>query len=175
MHIILGLLATAAAIIYYLTQISKGAGHVVDAANELSNMPRKLRYRNKAGKRGLDLVETPVEAATVLMISIARLDKLGRVSDEQARTIANELVDHMQLDRSYADDLIINMRSLSRYLTQPESTLFPMVSVLQGAISKEDALGLAEMMTRVANVDGHINSGQEDVIRRFKDRMGLLG
>ena len=84
MHILLGILATAAAIIFYLSRISKGAGELVDAANEISNLPRKMRYRKKAGKRGLDLVDNPVEAATVLMISVARLDKLGVVSDQQS-------------------------------------------------------------------------------------------
>jgi len=174
MHIIIGILATLAAIIFYMSRISKGATDLVDAANEISNIPRKLRYRKKAGQKGLELVYEPVEAATVLMISVARLDKLGRVSDTQSDAIRDELVEHMQLDASYAEDLTINMRSISQYLTQPESTLFPMIKVLQNSISTSDATDLVQMMTRIGNHDGAINLDQKDFIRRFQDRMGLL-
>lgn len=175
MHIILGILGTIAAVLFYMSRISKSAGDLADAANEIGNLPRKLRYRKKEGKQGLDLVEEPIEAATVLMISVARLDKLGRVSDTQARAIANELIGNMQLDRDYAEDLIVQMRSLSQYLTQPESTLFPMVKVLQGVISKDDAEDLAQMLERIARIDSPIESDQTEFIRRFQDRMGLLG
>lgn len=174
MHIIVGVLATIAAVIFYLSRISKGASDLADAANEISNLPRRLRYRKKAGKKGLDLVQEPVEAATVLMVSVARLDKLGRVSDTQSDAIRDELVEHMQLDISYAEDLTINMRSISQYLTQPESTLFPMIRILQNNVSDKDAGELVQMMTRIANCDGAINRDQKDFIRRFQDRMGLL-
>ena len=175
MHIVLAVLGAIAAILFYMNRISKSAGDLVDTANEIGNLPRKLRYRKKAGKRGLDLVSNPIEAATVLMISVARLDRLGRVSDAQAGAMAEELSAHMQLEPDYAEDLIIQMQSLSGHLVQPESTLFPMISLLQNNISQEDAKDLAGMMKRIASVDSPIAADQADFIRRYKDRMGLLG
>jgi uncharacterized tellurite resistance protein B-like protein len=173
MHILIGILATVAAIIFYLSRISRGASDIADAANEISNLPRKMRYRKKAGKRGLDLVTNPVEAATVLMISVARLDKLGRVSEAQTQAIRDELVEHAQLEPDYAEDLIINMRSLSQYLTQPESTLFPMIKVLQNNVSKSDAGDLAQMLRTISSVDSPIDDSQENFVRRYEERMGL--
>ena len=37
MHIIIGVLATVAAVIYYLSRISRGASDLADAANEIGN------------------------------------------------------------------------------------------------------------------------------------------
>jgi len=173
MHINVGILAAIASFMFYLKWISKGANEAVDAANEIRNLPRKMRYRKKSGKRGLDLVEGPIEAATVLMISIARMDKLERVSDNQSGEISNALVDEMQLDREYADDLIVQMRSLSQHLTLPDSTLFPMIKILQNEIGKDDARELSAMLRRIANVDSPIDLDQDNFVRRFEERMGL--
>ena len=136
-------------------------------------LPRKMRYRKKAGKKGLALVESPVEAACILMISVARMAPLGRISETQSEAISNELVDNMQLGRDYADDLIIQMRSLSQYLNQPDSTLFPMLKVLQDNIAVDDAKELAGMMTRVGTIDTEISADQQGFIRRYEERMGL--
>ena len=175
MHYILGLLATVAALAYWFNRASRGANEIADAANTLQNLPRKMRYRKKAGKRGLDLVEDPVEAAAVLMIALARSDGSGRVSETQSAKITSLLRKNMQLDRGTAEDMVLQMRSLSQYLTQPESTLFPMISVLQNSISTAEARELAGMLRELAGTDSDINMDQKDLIRRFEDRMGLLG
>lgn len=174
MHIVIGILGTIAAIIFYLSRISRGASDLADAANELGNLPRKLRYRRKAGKKGLDLIEEPVEAACILMISVARMSPLGRISDEQSKAISDELVKHMYLERSYANDLIIQLRSLSQYLSQADSTLFPMLKILQGKIATNEAKDLADMMRRIGSIDSPISAEQTNFIRRFKERMGIL-
>lgn len=174
MHIIIGILATIAGVLFYLSRISKSAGDLADAANEIGNLPRKLRHRKNAGKRGLDLIEDSIEAATVLMISVARMDRLGRVSDKQNKVITSELIRNMQLDREYAEDLVIQMRSITQYLNQPESTLFPMVNILRGSVDKNDAQALVAMLETIAETDDPINPDQKDFIHRFQDRMGLL-
>lgn len=175
MHIVLGVLAAIAGIIFYISWAARSASDLADSANELGNLPRKLRYRKKAGKQGLDLVNGPVEAATVLMIAVARMDRLGRVTDTQSREIAEALVSDMQLERAYAEDLIVQMRSLSQHLNQPDSTLFPMIRILQQTIGRDDAKDLAAMLKRVAAVEGQIEPDQSSFIRRYEDRMGLLG
>ncbi len=175
MHILVGVLAAIAAVIFYTSRISRGAADLVDAANELGNLPRRLRYRKKAGKTGLDLVETPTEAATILLISIARMEKFCRVSDDQAHAMIRILSEQMHVDKDYADDLVVHMRALSHHLNQPESTLFPMIKILQSAINRQEAQELSMMMAEMAAFDTPANDRQIDFIRRFKDRMGLLG
>jgi len=180
MHIILGILGTVAAILFAVSRFSsnakalgKGANDIVDAAQTLSNLPRKMRYRRKAGKEGLDLVETPVEAATVLMVAIARMDGMGRVSDTQTRKIEDQLVNNMQLNREDASDYVVQFRSLTSHLKQPDSALYPMVDLLRKSIDRDEAQQLSLMVQIVGETDGNLNSDQENLIRRFDERMGI--
>ncbi len=174
MHYIISVLVMLAGAAYWFNYIRRGANEVADAANTIQNLPRRLRYRKKAGKRGLELIEEPVEAATVLMISVARFDGTGRVSENQAAKIGALLRENMQLDPEDADDMVIQMRSITQYLTQPDSTLYPMVELLLKSISKDDARELSSMMKDVAETNSEINLDQKELIRRFEERMGIL-
>lgn len=180
MHFILGILGTAAAIIFFLSrlntgarEIGKGAQNLADAANTLSNLPRKMRYRKESGKRDLDLVEGPVEAATVLMIAMARLDGMGQISDGQKTKISQQLVDHMQLPPEDAQDYIVQLGALTADLKQPDSALYPMVDLLRKSIERAEAQQLSIMMQVVGETDGPLNRDQEGLIRRFDERMGI--
>lgn len=173
MHIIIAILGALATVLFLLSRIGKGASDLADTAQELGNLPRKLRHRRQAGKQGLDLIENPVEAATVLMISIARMDGISRVSDTQADAIARQLTDHMQLGADDADGYVVQLRSLSGYLKQADSALFPMVDLLRKTISKDDARDLVGMMAAIAETDSPVNPEQQNFIRRFEERMGL--
>lgn len=103
------------------------------------------------------------------------MDKFGRVTDTQSKAMARELYDNMHLNIEDAKDMIVQMRSLTQYLNQPDSTLFPMIDILQKMISKQDARELADMMRRIGEIESPIDTAQMDFIRRFEDRMGLLG
>lgn len=173
MHIIIAILGALATILFLLSRIGKSASDLTDSAQELANLPRKLRHRRKAGKQGLDLIEDPVEAATVLMISIARLDGIGRVSDTQSDAIARQLSDHMQLEPDDAEGYVIQLRSLTGYLKQADSTLFRMVDILRNKVTKDEARDLAGMMAVIAETDDAVNQEQESFIQKFEERMGL--
>ncbi len=173
MHIIISALIAIATLVYWLGRASKGAREIADTAQEISNLPRKMRYRKKAGKQGLALVENPLEAAAVLMISIARMDDVGRVSEAQAKAIATQLTAHMQLPSDEAADMVVQMRSLSQYLTQAESALFPMVDLLRVKISKAESMELSAMLQDIAVTETPINQDQINFIRRFEERMGI--
>ena len=180
MHIIIGILGTAVAIIFFLSRMSAGAREVgrgaqdlADAAQTLSNLPRKMRYRKKAGKKGLDLVEGPVEAATVLMIAIARIDGMGQLSDTQKSKIYQQLQDHMQLSANDAEDYVLQLGSLTAELKQADSALFPMVDLLQKIINTDEARQLSLMLQVVGETDGPLNRDQEFFIQRFDERLGI--
>jgi len=180
MHIILGLLGTLAAIIFAINRfntnaraLGKGAQDLADAAQTLSNLPRKMRYRKKAGKRDLDLVEGPVEAATVLMIAISRMDGTGKISDGQNANIVRQLTENMQLSPNDADDYILQLGSLTADLKQADSALFPMLDILRQSVNADEARQLSSMLVNVAETDSLPNTEQLNFIRRFEDRMGL--
>lgn len=180
MHVILGILGTIAAIIFFLSRMSasarevgRGAQDVADAAQTLANMPRKMRYRKEAGKQGLDLVEGPVEAATVLMIAIARMDGMGQISETQNRKITHQLTDNMQLSEDEAEDYILQLGSLTAELKQPDTALYPMIDLLRNSINRNEAQQLSLMIQIVGETDSPLNRDQEGFIRRFDERMGI--
>ena len=174
MHIlllILGGIATAAIWIYRAGRV---APDVVDAAQTVANLPRRRRHARAVNRRGMDLVETPVEAATVLMLAVSRMGEDRRLVDAERNEIERLLVEEMQLHEQDADGMVLQMDIALSDLTLPESALFPMVDLLRDHVGRDDAARLATMLERVAAVQG-TSPGQRELIRRYRERMGLLG
>lgn len=174
MHVLLLLLGGAATIFFYLSRISRGAQDVADAAQTISNIPRRRRHAKAVNTRGLALVQSPVEAATVLMLSISRMSDDRRLSDRERAMIERQLVSQMAMESEDADGMVLQMELVHEDVTLPETALFPMVDILLNSIDKADARRLAGMMNAVAEVHGKTHE-QLDFIRRYRNRMGLLG
>lgn len=174
MHII-GILTTIAIAIFWISRAIRGSRDIADAARSFKNRPRQDKFRKLHGKSGYSLVETPVEAATTLMIATARLDTLRGVSEAEIATITLQLENYMQLSTDAADGLYRQMYNLTQDITLPETALFPMVDILKTSIERDDAVELAQMMERVANCETQATAEQKEFIRRFKERMNLLG
>lgn len=172
MHILGLIIGTAIGLIFFLTRLGRGASTVIDAAQTLSNMPRRNRHRRAVNRRGLSLIKSPVEAATVLMLSISRMGEDRRLSSQERARIERQLVLHMQMDPDDADGITRQMEMVHDDVTLPEATLFPMVDILLPAITKDDARRLADMMNAVAEVHGKTHE-QAEFVRRYRARMGL--
>lgn len=174
MHII-GILTTIAIAVFWISRAIRGSRDIADAARSFKNRPRQDKFRKLHGKSGYDLVETPVEAATVLMIATARMDALRGVSEAEIAAITLQLETYMQLNTHTADGMYRQMYNVTHSVTLPETALFPMVDILKTSIEREDAQQLAQMMDRVANCETPATAEQKEFIRRFKERMNLLG
>ncbi len=174
MHILALIIGTAFGVLFWLNRASRGASEVADAAQTLANLPRRRRHAKAVNRRGLDLVEDPIEAATVLMLAVSRMSEDRRLSTDERAEIESLLIREMKLDRDDADGLVRQMDIAQSDVTLPESTLFPMVDILRDAIGKDDARRLAAMMETIAAVHGQ-TAEQAEFIRRYSDRMGLLG
>jgi len=172
---IIGILTTIAIAIFWISRAIRGSRDIADAARSFKNRPRQDKFRKLHGKSGYSLVETPVEAATTLMIATARLDTLRGVSEAEIATITLQLENYMQLSTDAADGLYRQMYNLTQDITLPETALFPMVDILKTSIERDDAVELAQMMERVANCETQATAEQKEFIRRFKERMNLLG
>lgn len=173
MHII-GILIAVASLIYWVSRASRGVGDIADAANTVANLPRQRRFSKKYNQSGFDLVETPIEAATVMMISAARMSDEKRVTERAEQEIVKQLTQNMQLSEDDADGVYRQMHSLTYDITLPESALFPMIDILKSQIDRNEAKELALMMEASARLDGTVNAEQGEFIRRFRERMGLL-
>jgi len=172
---IIGILIAIATLVFWLGRAARGAQDIADAANTIKNLPRKRRFQKAARQSGYDLVETPIEAATVLMIAVARMSDDRRVSEISEAEIINQLSLNMQLEKGQADGLYRQMANLIYDIVLPESALFPMVNILKDGIDRSEAKTLARMMETVAGPKTKINAEQTEFIRRFRERMNLLG
>lgn len=174
MHIIIAIAGAIAGILFWMSRVSRSANDIADAANTIANIPRRRRFSKKYNQSGFDLVETPIEAATVLMISAARMSHEKRVTKRAEAEIITQLTENMQLSQDDADGIYRQMHSLTYDITLPESALFPMVDILKSQIDRNEAEYLALMMEATARLDATANTEQSDFIRRFRERMGLL-
>ena len=180
MHILiifLGILGTA---FWWALRLSAHRKNIGDAANmargaviQAKNLPRQRRFRKAHNKGGFDLVETPTEAATVLMIMIARAGESRRIDETERDAMEALLTTNMHLSADDADGTIRQMDSLTHDIVLPESSLTPMTKVLRAFISREDASDLADMLLQVASADSAPDVNQKAFLRSFREGFDL--
>ncbi len=177
MHI-LGIIIAVATAIFWVSRAARGVNEVANAANTLRNMPRRMRFKNKASKRGLDLIDHPMEAATILMVSVAKLSNYanaheGLISGASTSRIIATLKSYMKISAVEADELLTQMRWAVKGLTQPDTVLAPMTNVLSKAINRAEADDLSDMLRKISHADGEPNDAQRTFIARVRERLGL--
>jgi hypothetical protein len=180
MHILVILLGIFGTAFWWAMRLSAQRKNIGDAANmargavlQAKNLPRQRRFRKAHNKNGFDLIETPVEAATVLMIMIARAGESRRMDETARSVIEAQLVANMQLTADDADGMVRQMDSLTHDIVLPESSITPMSKVLREVIDREDARELVEMLLQVASTDSAPNINQEAFLRSFREGFDL--
>ena len=175
--IILGILGTA---FWWAMRLGANRKNISDAAHmargaaiQAKNMPRKRRFKKAHNKNGFDLVETSVEAATVLMIMIARTGESRRIDEAERATIEALLVTNMQMSEDEADGTVRQMDSLTHDIVLPESAITPMTKVLREFIGRDEARDLADMLMQVASADTPPDINQTEFLRRFREGFDL--
>ena len=173
MHYLIGTLIAFASLVYWMGQASKGAREISSIASGIKNMPRRRKFQKEASRTALELIDDPVEAAVIAMIAVARSDGDKRVSFYEADVIKHLLEQNMELRASHAEDILIQMKAITSQIVLQETLMMAMVDVLRGNIEADEAAGLADMMNEVAKAGGPISHDQSELIRRFKERMGV--
>lgn len=180
MHILAIILGLIGAGFWWALRLSANRKNIGDAANmargvvvQAKNMPRQRRFKKAHNKSGLELVETSVEAATVLMIMIARAGSSRRIDDAEREVIEAQLTTNMNLSADDADGMVRQMDSWTHDIVLPESSITPMTKVLRGYIAREDARDLAEMLAQVAKTSGDADINQTEFLRQFREGFDL--
>ena len=180
MHILAIILGVLGTVLWWTARLSANRKNINDAANmargaviQAKNYPRQRRFRKAHNKAGFDLIETPIEAATVLMIMIARAGDSRRMDPAEQAVIEAQLVTNMQLSDDDADGIIRQMDSLTYDIVLPESAITPMMKVLREHIDRDVAQDLANMLVQVASVETAPDINQKEFIRRFREGFDL--
>ena len=180
MHILAIILGLLGAGFWWVMRITANRKNIGDAANiargaviQAKNLPRQRRFRKAHNKGGFDLVETPVEAATVLMVMIARAGSSRRIDDKERDVIEAQLVANMQLSADDADGMVRQWDSLTHDIVLPESSITPMSKILHDFIGRDDASDLADMLAQVAAAESEIDINQKEFLRAFREGFDL--
>jgi len=147
--IILGLLGTA---LWWTIRLSANRKNIGEAAH---------------------MIETPIEAATVLMIMIARAGESRRIEETERTVMEAQLVANMQLSADDADGTIRQLDSLTHDIVLPESAITPMTKVLREHIGRDDAQDLVDMLVQVASAEDAPDINQKEFLRRFREGFDL--
>ena len=176
MHILAIILGLLGAGFWWTMRIAANRKNIGDAANmargaviQAKNLPRQRRFRKAHNKAGFELVETAVEAATVLMIMIARAGSSRRIDDKERDVIEDQLVANMQFSADDADGMVRQWDSLTHDIVLPESSITPMSKVLHDFIGRDDASDLADMLAQVAAAESDVDINQKEFLRAFRD------
>ncbi len=177
MHII-GLIIALASAIFWVSRAASGAKDIIDVANTVKNTPRRMRFKKKASLRGIDLIDNAIDAATALMVSVARLSDYsqshdGLISQKTQNKIISLLEKNMVISFDEADELLTQMRWNIQDIMQAETALMPMVNVLAQQVKQADLFDLSVMLSEVAKVDSKANQHQLNFIAKFRDRSGI--
>ena len=138
-----------------------------------ANRSKRVRRGQDPIPVGADIhnISDPVEAATALMVAVARMDTIGKVSPGQARLIADELQRNMSMDPRSAVHLVKTIRDISRHLNRPQTMGPNMVKALSGQLTDTEISDLTAMMTRVAEREGAMNRDQIEFIAQIRDAL----
>lgn len=173
MGAVIAVLTGLAMLIFWLGRAAQGARHIGDAAQEISDLPRKMRFKKKSGRSGLALITDSREAACVLMIGVARSSGAGTVTEAESKIIADLLVSNMGWPQADAPDFVDSLRWLTRDINQPGSVLRPMTKFLTGKVNGNEAEDLAHMLTEVAITGSAATDKQTHFIYQYRQMMGL--
>lgn len=175
MHIILGLLGLVSAIGFIIWRIhtaAQVAREVADAAGELANLPRKMRFKTKAGKRGVDVIDDPREAAAALVFGAAAAK--GDPGPQDKAAMAHRLAELFEIPEADAAELLARAAWHVGVLNDPLNAVSKLTDRLVREVGREACANLLAVMTETADsVQGPGDQQAKYYVTKFADRAGL--
>lgn len=176
MHIVGLIIAIASAIALWTWRAQRAA----EAARELegiaktaANLPRKLAFKRKTGKGGLQLIDDPREAATIMMLEIGRA---GREYSRDTRDVIEDIIiKEFELEAEDAAALIEHATWVLRDAPVADAVITRMSKMIlqQDAIGPKEIVDLDGMLVAVSEADGLPNPDQLSLLQTFRNLVGL--
>lgn len=152
----------------------KGFGIAVNAAKAAANLPRQVSFRYKAGKKGLDLIKDPREAAVIIMMEIARA-RGGALTKVQTDVLENEIKHYFKFTPAECKEIIVHSVWVTENAPPPHETLRRLSQkiVNAGQIGPKDIVDLDAMLVAVSEAEGLPTRDQLALLQIYRDRVGL--
>ena len=151
MHIILGiigLLAAASFWIYRINAAARGAQELADLAGEAANLPRKMRFKSKTGKKAIDVLEDPREAAAVILAGY--MLEAGDVPSDKREQLAAILGERFEISRNTSEEMVAQAFWMHADIANPDSVVNKMVDLVGKTAGANALRDLDSMLDAVA-------------------------
>jgi len=176
MHIIVALLGMIGFILVWywrlkmLREVAKDGRKI---AETVSNLPRKMRFKNKSGKGGLAVVDDPREAAAILMLEIAQAR--GTLTEKQEAAVRGEIMHHFEFQEGDANSLIAQAGWLSRNAGASHVVMSKMTDFIRRSpgMTNKELVDLDGMLVAVSEAEGDPTPSQLDLLTIYREKTGL--
>ncbi len=175
MAILLAILGAVGGAIFWLWRIQQAAHmarDLADAAEGLANLPRKMRFRHKAGKQGIDHIDDPREAAAALIYGAAKC--AGEVSSEQKSAIEADMIALFEIDAEFAAELLARAAWHVSTLIDPLNAVNKLTDKLANQVDRAAMTDLAGLIEKAVDRCGSPLPDQVQYMSKFKRRAGLV-
>ncbi len=136
---------------------------------------RASRSNNQLGpipfRSAITKISDPLDGAIALMVAVARMDTVGKVSDAQLQTIHQNLQEQMQLSLTDAQKRTHRIRDFSRHLNRAQSVIVPALRTLKEKLTRSEIEDLLAMMTKVAEIENPVNKDQTEFMAIVRDEL----
>lgn len=170
--IVLGAIAFIGGLIWRLQAASQAGAKVADMAQTAANLPRKLAFRRKTGKRGSQLVTDAREAAVILMLEIVRAS--GEMSRQQKDTILSIIQSQFDFSPEDSEEILVQASWVSQIEAGKESMQRRLTRLITEQVSEKDVVELDGMLVEVSEADGMPTSEQLAVLQVYRRVAGVV-
>ena len=171
---ILGILVAIGVWSWRLRMARDGAREAVDLARSAANLPRRLAFKYRAGRNGLDLIDDPREAAAIMMMEVARA-RGGPLTERQNDAISDEIMRHFSFSQDEAHELVAHAAWVTNKAPLPQETMRRLSQKIVGDryLGPKEVVDLDGMLEAVSEAEGTPTRDQLALLQVYRDRAGL--
>lgn len=177
MHILLGILGILIAIgvwVWRLQMAKRGLDVAVDVAKTVANAPRRFAFKYKIGQGGLDLIDDPREAASIMLVLVA-LGRDGQLSDRQTQVIEREIAEHFRVSPGDAEELAAHAAWVARTCPPAEEAMRVLSRKIVSApqLGPKEVVDLDAMLVAVSEAEELPTRAQLVLLQVYRNLAGL--
>ena len=171
---ILGILVAIGVWSWRLRMARDGAREAVNLARSAANLPRRLAFKYRAGRNGLDLIDDPREAAAIMMMEVARA-RGGPLTERQSDAIADEIMRHFSFSQDEARELVAHAAWVTNKAPLPQETMRRLSQKIVGDryLGPKEVVDLDGMLEAVSEAECTPTRDQLALLQVYRDRAGL--
>ncbi|MEQ9436768.1 hypothetical protein [Hyphomonas sp.] len=171
---ILGILVAIGIWSWRLRMAREGARAAADMARTAASLPRRMAFKYRSGRNGLDLIDDPREAAAIMMMELARA-RGGPLTDRQSDSMTEEMMQHFNFTRDEAHELVGHAAWVTNKAPLPQETMRRLSQkiVSDRYLGPKEVVDLDSMLVAVSEAEGTPTRDQLSLLQIFRDRAGL--